>query len=58
MNLQKKLDIIEQYRTCTRFLSHPGRGIDYKVEPITKIKGATVNIEVSHETKKVTAGER
>lgn len=49
MNLQSKLDLIEQYKTCTRFLSHPGEGIDYTVEPITKIKGATVNIEVSHE---------
>lgn len=58
MNLQKKLDLIEQYRTCTRFLSHPGRSIDFTVEPITKIKGTTINIEVSHETKKITARER
>ena len=31
MNLQSKLDLIEQYGTCLRFLPHPGRGIDYKV---------------------------
>lgn len=49
MNLQSKLDLIEQYRTCLRFLSHPGRGIDYTVEPITRIKGATFNVEVYHE---------
>jgi hypothetical protein len=50
MNLQSKLDLIEQYGTCTRFLSHPGRGIDYKVSLVLGKDTTAVHIEVYHET--------
>lgn len=58
MNLQKKLDLIEQYRTCTSFLSHPDRGIDCQVPLVFEKDTTAVNIEVSHETQKITARER
>lgn len=48
MNLQKKLDLIEQYRNSIKFLSHSKRGIEYTVIPGSKIKSGPVNIEVSY----------
>lgn len=48
MNLQKKLDLIEQYRTYTSFLSYPGRSIDYKVPPVLGKDTTAVHIEVYH----------
>lgn len=49
MNLQSKLDLIEQYRTCLRFLSHPGRGIGYAVPLVLGKDTTAVHIEVYHE---------
>lgn len=54
MNLQAKLDLIEQYGTCLRFFSHPGRGIEYTVVPITETKGTIFNVEVYHGRKERT----
>lgn len=48
MNLQKKLDLIEQYRNSIKFLSHSKRGIEYIVIPGSKTKSGPVNIEVNH----------
>lgn len=50
MYLQKKLDLTEQYRTCLRFLSHPGRSIDYKVPLVFGKDTAAFHIEVCHES--------
>lgn len=49
MNLQKKLDLIEQYRNSIKFLSHSKRGIEYIVIPDSKIKSGPVNIEVAYD---------
>ena len=48
MNLQKKLDLIEQYRNSVQFFSHPNREIEYTVIPGPKIKPGPVKIEVNH----------
>lgn len=48
MNLQKKLDLIEQYRNSVQFFSHQNREIEYTVIPGPKIKPGPVKIEVAH----------
>ena len=48
MNLQKKLDLIEQYRNSIKFLSHSNRGIEYTVMPGPKNKPGLVKLEVDH----------
>lgn len=48
MNLQKKLDLIEQYRNSVQFFSHPNTEIEYTVIPGPKIKPGPVKIEVAH----------
>lgn len=48
MYLQKKLDLIEQYRNSIKFLSHSNRGIEYTLIPDSKTKSGLVNIEVDH----------
>mgnify|MGYP000276261837 CR=1 FL=1 len=48
MNLQKKLDLIEQYGTCIRLLSYPSRSIDYTVPLVFGKDTTSVNIEVNH----------
>lgn len=48
MYLQKKLDLIEQYRNSIKFLSHSSRGIEYTVIPDPKIKPGLVKLEVDH----------
>lgn len=56
MNLQSKLDLIEQYRTCLRFFSHPGRGIGYAVPLVWGKDTTAVHIEVYHEATERTRG--
>lgn len=48
MNLQKKLDLIEQYRNSLQFFSHQNREIEYTVIPGPKIKPGPVKVEVKH----------
>lgn len=48
MNLQKKLDLIEQYRNSIKFFKHPSAGIEYTVISGPKTKPVLVNIEVDH----------
>lgn len=50
MNLQSKLDLIEQYRNAVQFLSHPGRGIDYTVPLVLGKDTTAVHIEGCHES--------
>lgn len=54
MNLQKKLDLIEQYRNSIKFLSYSNRGIEYTVIPGPKIKPGPVYMEVDHGRKERT----
>lgn len=56
MNLQSKLDLIEQCRTCLRFFSHPGRGIGYAVPLVWGKDTTAVHIEVHHEATERTRG--
>lgn len=48
MNLQKKLDLIEQYRNSINFFNHPKTGIEYTIMPDPKIKFGLVKIEVHY----------
>lgn len=48
MNLQKKLDLIEQYRNSIKFLSHSSRGIEYIVITDPKTKPGSVKLEVDY----------
>ena len=48
MNLQKKLDLIEQYRNSVQFFSHQNRESEYTVIPGPKIKTGPLKIEVKH----------
>lgn len=48
MNLQKKLDLIEQYGTCIRLLSSPSRSIGYTVPLVFGKDITAINIEVAY----------
>lgn len=49
MNLQKRLDLNEQYRNSIEFLSKRNRETEYTVIPEPPIKPGLVKAEVSHE---------
>lgn len=48
MNLQKKLDMTEQYINIINLFKHPSTGIEYTVIPGSKFKSGPINIEVSY----------
>lgn len=48
MNLQKKLDLIEQYRNSINIFNHQTSEIEYTIMPDPKIKSGLVKLEVNY----------